>query len=583
MIGWLDCDRARRVPRLGRRYIRATLTTSPGPLLVTRCRARARRPRQPRRVPGPAFLLRRRRPPPAMAPRAARASRPRPTPSSGDARRRVPRAGEYDFYSYARAAGELDDEFRPQEGTPKTAASGAAAAAVVAARAAMTSAERRAAQLKQVKISRGFIAALDQSGGSTPRALALYGVSDIRAGDKSEMFDAAHAMRTRIITSEAFDGDKVFGTILFADTAFNRLVRGKCTATYLWEDKDSPVPEDRRRAPAGGERRAAHEGHRRLGRHAEPVRTTRPEARRRRRHECWFEHGEPTCSTTRSHGPRFVYLRDQGEERDPFQRSGRHRRARRAAVRARGDGRGSRAGAHRRARGGHRLQRQGAFVYPLARVSSFLVFFGFGNQPARVRRIASFSYHAVTDASIVPLAQAGAETTLKAALVRHLDILETLAEADGDPPPMIIFKLTLPEDPALYDSLVADPRVLRVVALSGGYDREESTRRLRTCRGMSASFSRALTEGLRVDQSDEEWWRGAGSVDWGDLRGGVHVRGGKRRDATRRERAVDAVELSLHRASQTFSRPQTVEPTAACPFRPQSSARRLRCSSCRRS
>ena len=72
------------------------------------------------------------------------------------------------------------------------------------------------------------------------------------------------------------------------------------------------------------------------------------------------------------------------------------------------------------------------------------------------------------------LAQAGAETTLKAALVRHLDILETLAEADGDPPPMIIFKLTLPEDPALYDSLVADPRVLRVVALSGGYDREES-------------------------------------------------------------------------------------------------------------
>ena len=94
-----------------------------------------------------------------------------------------------------------------------------------------------------------------------------------------------------------------------------------------------------------------------------------------------------------------------------------------------------------------------------------MVFFGFGNQPARVRRIASFSYHAVTDASIVPLAQAGAETTLKAALVRHLDILETLAEADGDPPPMIIFKLTLPEDPALYNSLVADPRVLRVVAL----------------------------------------------------------------------------------------------------------------------
>ena len=108
----------------------------------------------------------------------------------------------------------------------------------------------------------------------------------------------------------------------------------------------------------------------------------------------------------------------------------------------------------------------------------------------------------MTDASIVPLAQAGAETTLKAALVRHLDILETLA---GEPPQFVIFKLTLPEDPGLYDSLVADPRVLRVVALSGGYDREESVRRLRTCRGMSASFSRALTEGLRVDTTDEEF------------------------------------------------------------------------------
>ena len=181
--------------------------------------------------------------PPASPPAgdgAARRARLAPSPNA-EQRGRAPNAflgaDEYDFYSYARAAGELYDEFHPQGGTPKTAASGAAAAAVVAARAAMTSAERRAAQLKLVKSSRGFIAALDQSGGSTPRALALYGVSDIRAGDKSEMFDAAHAMRTRIITSEAFDGDKVFGTILFADTAFARLVRGKCTATYLWEDK----------------------------------------------------------------------------------------------------------------------------------------------------------------------------------------------------------------------------------------------------------------------------------------------------------------------------------------------------------
>ena len=180
--------------------------------------------------------------PPASPPAgdgAARRARLAPSPNA-EQRGRAPNAflgaDEYDFYSYARAAGELYDEFHPQGGTPKTAASGGAAAAVVAARAAMTSAERRKAQRLRVTL-RGFIAALDQSGGSTPRALALYGVSDIRAGDKSEMFDAAHAMRTRIITSEAFDGDKVFGTILFADTAFARLVRGKCTATYLWEDK----------------------------------------------------------------------------------------------------------------------------------------------------------------------------------------------------------------------------------------------------------------------------------------------------------------------------------------------------------
>ena len=181
--------------------------------------------------------------PPASPPAgdgAARRARLAPSPNA-ERRRGPPNAflsgGEdpYDFRGAAR--GELYDEFHPQGGTPKTAAAlAAAAAARVAARAAMTSDQRRKAQRLRVA-SAGFIAALDQSGGSTPRALALYGVSDIRAGDKSEMFDAAHAMRTRIITSEAFDGDKVFGTILFADTAFNRLVRGKCTATYLWEDK----------------------------------------------------------------------------------------------------------------------------------------------------------------------------------------------------------------------------------------------------------------------------------------------------------------------------------------------------------
>lgn len=181
-------------------------------------------------------------PSPPASPPAARLA---PSPTAAK-RSNSPNAflggGEFDFPGSA--TGELYDEFHAQGGTLETAASAAArrsraaasAAAAAAERAAMTRAERRAAQLKRAS-QPGFIAALDQSGGSTPRALALYGVSDIRAGDKSEMFDAAHAMRTRIVTSEAFDGDKVFGAILFADTAFARLVFGKPTASYLWEDK----------------------------------------------------------------------------------------------------------------------------------------------------------------------------------------------------------------------------------------------------------------------------------------------------------------------------------------------------------
>ena len=204
----------------------------------------------------PAPRLMPRVPSPPASPPAARLA-PSPTAAPRNA---APNAflGGGELFPGA-TAGELYYEFHAQDGTPETAASAAArhsraaaasasaAAAAAAARAAMTRAERRAAQLERCRgrtaeqfgslASRGFIAALDQSGGSTPRALALYGVSDIRAGDKSEMFDAAHAMRTRIVTSEAFDGEKVFGAILFADTAFARLVRGKPTASYLWEDK----------------------------------------------------------------------------------------------------------------------------------------------------------------------------------------------------------------------------------------------------------------------------------------------------------------------------------------------------------
>ena len=147
-------------------------------------------------------------------------------------------SGEYDFPGAS--AGALYDGFHPGAPTPipVTAASAYRSPTTTGdARVAEDATSRRAAQLKRCR-GAGFIAALDQSGGSTPRALSLYGINDIRADDEDAMFDAVHAMRTRIVTADAFDGAKIFGAILFQDTVFHRLVQGKKpTATYLWEDK----------------------------------------------------------------------------------------------------------------------------------------------------------------------------------------------------------------------------------------------------------------------------------------------------------------------------------------------------------
>ena len=102
---------------------------------------------------------------------------------------------------------------------------------------APTAATRKALQRSRISSAPGFIAALDQSGGSTPRALALYGVTDIR-GDSDDMYRRVHDMRTRIVTSKAFTGERIIGAILFEDTVMNRRVAGLPTATYLWEEKN---------------------------------------------------------------------------------------------------------------------------------------------------------------------------------------------------------------------------------------------------------------------------------------------------------------------------------------------------------
>jgi fructose-bisphosphate aldolase class I len=105
-------------------------------------------------------------------------------------------------------------------------------------RAVASAAERKALQRARIASAPGFVAALDQSGGSTPRALALYGITDIREKDKARMFGVMHDMRSRIITCDAFDGEKIIGAILFEDTVFERQVLGLPTATYLWDVKN---------------------------------------------------------------------------------------------------------------------------------------------------------------------------------------------------------------------------------------------------------------------------------------------------------------------------------------------------------
>ena len=323
------------------------------------------------------------------------------------------------------------------------------------------------------------------------------------------MFDAAHAMRTRIVTSEAFDGEKVFGAILFADTAFARLVQGKPTASYLWEDKGI-VPFLKIDVGLQPEANGVQ-----LMRDIDDLGVTLSRCGRRDP-----KLDDDDASSEYTGYPKPPKPLNPGDGDPGLCIFGTKARS---VIRS-NDPNGIDALVAQQFELAARVMDHGLVpivepevdidckdkarspIHSLGFRFFWFFFVGFW-QPVRVRRIASFSYHALTDASFVSLAQAGAETTLKAALVRHLDILETLADADegNDPPTSVIFKLTLPEDPALYDSLVADPRVLRVVALSGGYDREESTRRLRSCRGVSASFSRALTEGLRVDMTDEEF------------------------------------------------------------------------------
>ncbi len=274
-------------------------------------------------------------------------------------------------------------------------------------------------QLTKITTAQGFIAALDQSGGSTPKALRLYGIDESGYSGDTEMFDRIHEMRSRIMNSPAFTGDRILATILFEMT-MDRQIAGKGSAEYLWEDKNI-VPFVK-----------VDKG---LAEESNGVRLMKPM-------------------------PGLDELL-------------------------------SRAGGH------------GVFGTKMRSVISLA-------DKAGVAAIVDQQFtvgRQILGASLVPIIEpeidihspekAAAELLLRSELLAALDDLD-----DSQP---VMLKLTLPEEDGFYTDLVTHPRVLRVAALSGGYTREEANERLARNQDMIASFSRALTEGLSAQQSDEEF------------------------------------------------------------------------------
>jgi fructose-bisphosphate aldolase class I len=265
----------------------------------------------------------------------------------------------------------------------------------------------------------GFIAALDQSGGSTPKALRLYGIAEDAYSGQDEMFDLVHQMRSRIITDPAFHGDRILGAILFEQT-MERQIDGRGSAEYLWTVKNV-VPFLK-----------VDKG---LDEQAHGVQLMRP-----------MPGLDELLGRAIHHGVFGTKMRSVIKQADT------------AGVQAVVDQQ-----------------------------------FEIGQQ--------------ILDAGLIPIIEpevdihsptkAEAEDVLLTALTTRIDAL-----ADGQ---QIMLKLTLPTIPDLYADLVAHPNVLRVVALSGGYSREQANALLRENHGVVASFSRALTEGLTAQQTDAEF------------------------------------------------------------------------------
>ena len=274
-------------------------------------------------------------------------------------------------------------------------------------------------QLQKVKSGIGFIAALDQSGGSTPKALQLYGIGEDAYSDDDEMFSLMHEFRTRIVTSRSFGGDRILGAILFEDT-LDRDIDGRDSASYLWSVKEV-VPFLK-----------IDKG---LAAEADGAQMMKPI-------------------------PGLDELLSRAKTKDVF----------------------------------------GTKMRSFIKLASPTGVAAVVNQQFRIA-------HQILAAGLVPIIEpeidihspekARAEALLKAAIIEGLGSLGSNE--------WVMLKLTLPDTDDFYSEFVAHPNVLRVVALSGGYTREEANARLARNHGVIASFSRALTEGLSVDQTDEEF------------------------------------------------------------------------------
>ena len=275
----------------------------------------------------------------------------------------------------------------------------------------------RADQAEKMTSGPGFVAALDQSGGSTPKALKLYGIDENAYSNDDQMFDLIHQMRCRIMQSPAFNGNKVIGAILFENT-MDREVAGKSAADFLWDE--------RRIVPfLKVDKGLADENN--------GVQLMKPM-------------------------PDLESLLERASAAGIFGTKMR-------SVINRADNKG--------------IEENVSQQFEIGQT-----ILGYGLVPI-----------IEPEANIKIEDKAEAEEILLANLIKHLDALQGEQK--------VMLKLTLPENANLYSPAIDHAKVMRVVALSGGYTREESKLRLRTNLGMTASFSRALTEGLSAQQSDD--------------------------------------------------------------------------------